>query len=142
MQSTLLDGRLVPEHLRQAARRRHESALARANEALADLSSRGAVINFVQVARAAAVSTDFLYREPDLRRRIQQLRTRYPRQGEGASPAEPEASTTNSAAVRALSAQIKELRRTHRKEIAGLKDALAAAQGENLLLRRKLAAYD
>ena len=47
-----------------------------------------------------------------------------------------------SAPVRALSAQLKELRRRHRDEVTSLQRALAVAQGENLALRRKLAAYD
>jgi len=47
-----------------------------------------------------------------------------------------------SAPVRALSAQLKELRRRHRNEITALQQALAVAQGENLALRRKLAAYE
>jgi hypothetical protein len=40
--------------------------------------------------------------------------------------------------VRALTNQLAELKRHHRVEIAGLEAALAAAQGENLELRRRL----
>jgi hypothetical protein len=40
--------------------------------------------------------------------------------------------------VRALTGQLGELKRHHRAEIAGLEAALAAAQGENLELRRRL----
>jgi hypothetical protein len=47
-----------------------------------------------------------------------------------------------SAPVRALSAQLKELRRRHHKEVTDLKEALAVAHGETLALRRKLANYE
>jgi hypothetical protein len=40
--------------------------------------------------------------------------------------------------VRALTAQITELKRRHRAETEQLRAALAAAQGENLELRRHL----
>ena len=40
--------------------------------------------------------------------------------------------------MRALTAQLGELKRHHRTEIARLEAALAAAQGENLELRRQL----
>jgi hypothetical protein len=45
-----------------------------------------------------------------------------------------------SAAVRSLSARLKELRRRHHD--TALQKALAVTQGENLALRRKLAAYE
>ena len=40
--------------------------------------------------------------------------------------------------IRALTAQLAELRRRHREEVDELRAALAAAHGENLQLRRKL----
>jgi hypothetical protein len=128
----------VPQHLRDAAQRRHEQANERATAALARLSAAGAAISFTSVAREADVSTDFLYRHPQLRQRIQELRTTGTRRDSA-----PAADTDNgSAPVRALSAQIKELRRRHRDEVTQLRSALAVAQGENLTLRRKLATYE
>lgn len=128
----------MPQHLRDAAQRRHTQAKERANAALARLSAAGAAISFASVAREAGVSTDFLYRQPQLRQRIQELRTTGTRRD--SAPA-PEASN-GSAPVRALSAQIKELRRRHHDEMTQLRDALAVAQGENLALRRKLTTYE
>ncbi|MDG5485498.1 DUF6262 family protein [Mycolicibacterium gadium] len=130
----------MSEHLRNAARKRHESATERAHDALSALAARGAPINFVRVAREAGVSTDFLYRQPQLRRRIEQLRTSSFIRNQPETSVEDLSST--SAAVRALSAQIKELRRSHRAEVTRLKQALAVAQGENLALRRRLACYE
>jgi hypothetical protein len=131
----------VPQHLRDAAQRRHQQATERATAALARLSAGGATISFASVAREADVSTDFLYRQPQLRQRIQQMRTPNVRRIDTASSdngTPPEAS----APVRALSAQLKELRRRHHEEISALQTALAVAQGENLALRRKLAAHE
>ncbi len=131
----------MPQHLREAAHRRHEQATERATAALARLSAGGAAISFARVAREAGVSTDFLYRHPQLRQRIQQMRT--PNTGnahtlnsEGGTP------PGESAPVRALSAQLKELRRRHHDEVSALQNALAVAQGENLALRRKLATHE
>jgi hypothetical protein len=131
----------MPQHLREAAQRRHQEATERASTALARLSSAGAAISFASVAREADVSTDFLYRQPQLRQRIQQMRTANGHQVDAVT-ADNTTPPTASAAVRALSAQLKELRRRHRNEITALQQALAVAQGENLALRRKLAAYE
>ncbi len=45
-------------------------------------------------------------------------------------------------AIRALSAQLKQQRRRHREESQAVQTALAAAHGENLELRRRLARHD
>jgi hypothetical protein len=129
----------VPQHLRQAAQRRHEQATERATTALSRLSAAGAAISFASVAREAKVSTDFLYRQPQLRQRIKQMRTTNGQRVE-ATTTDIGTSATASAPVRALSAQLKEMRRRHRDEITALQQALAVAQGENLALRRRLAA--
>jgi hypothetical protein len=131
----------MSQHLREAAHRRHEQATERATAAVARLSAAGAAISFASVAREAKVSTDFLYRQPQLRQRIQQMRTT---NGQRVEAATTDIGTPSeaSAPVRALSAQLKELRRRHRDEVAALQKALAVAQGENLALRRKLAALE
>jgi hypothetical protein len=131
----------MPQHLRDAAQRRHEETTERATIALARLSAAGKAITFASVAREADVSTDFLYRQPHLRERIRQLRTSSSQCAN--SPYGDDGMELNaSAPVRALSAQLKELRRRHHKEVTDLKEALAVAHGETLALRRKLAAYE
>lgn len=131
----------MPQHLREAAHRRHREAVERATDALSRLSAAGKAINFTRVASEANVSTDFLYRQPQLRQRINELRTSYGQHTKPTVVANEQAPTT-SAAVRALSSQLKELRRQHHKETSDLKEALAVAHGENLALRRKLACYE
>ena len=44
--------------------------------------------------------------------------------------------------IRTLTAQLTELKRRHRDEISALKQALEAAHGENLELRRRLGHQD
>ncbi|RIR40563.1 Tn554-related, transposase C [Mycobacteroides abscessus subsp. abscessus] len=129
----------MPQHLRDAAHRRHEQSLRRAADALTALSAAGKPITFAAVAREAGISTDFLYRQPQLRQRIHELRSSTPSRLPSAVPQD---SGSTSGAVRALSVQIKELRRRHHEESAALRTALAVAQGENLALRRKLATYE
>ena len=106
----------MPQHLREAAQRRHHQATERATAALARLSAAGVAISFASVAREADVSTDFLYRQPQLRQRIQQMRTPNVR-GVDTVSSDNGTPSDASAPVRALSAQLKELRRRHRDEI-------------------------
>jgi hypothetical protein len=130
-----------PENLRAAAERKHNAAIARATTALDALEHDGTPVTFRGLAKAAGVSVDFLYRSP-LRARIEQLRT----ERDSAPPAprsvEVSATATRSNVVRALTAQIVELKQRHRAENEHLRAALAAAQGENLELRRQLGRAD
>lgn len=128
----------MTQRLVRAAKDRHEATLKRATTALRDMATEGAPITFVAVARRAGVSTDFLYNTPTLRSRINDLRGEPSSKRASDTPTEPE-TARNSSAVRALSTQLKELRRRHPNEIAVLEKALAAAHGENLELRRRLA---
>jgi len=128
-----------PENLRAAAQRKHQAATERAQTTLDALITAGEPITFRALAKTAGVSIDFLYRSP-LRARVEQVRADQQR----SPPVRVEPDTelnqppTQSNVVRALTAQLAELKRHHRAEIAPLEAALAAAQGENLELRRQL----
>lgn len=128
-------------NLRAAAQRKHHAAVARATTALAALERDGEPVSFRGLAKTAGVSVDFLYRSP-LRARIEKLRA----ERESAPPAprviEVGEAATQSNVVRALSAQISELKQRHRVETERLQAALATAQGENLELRRQLGRRD
>jgi Family of unknown function (DUF6262) len=126
-----------PDNLRAAAQRKREAATQRAETALDALSASGEAITFRGLSRAAGVSIDFLYRSP-LRARVEQLRA--DQQHTPPAPRETDAREPlpQSNVVRALTTQLTELKRHHRAEIARLETALAAAQGENLELRRRL----
>jgi hypothetical protein len=60
--------------LAQANARRHEAALAAAEQAIERLGNGGQQLSFGAVAHAAGVSRGWLYRQPQLRALIEQLR--------------------------------------------------------------------
>ncbi|MEU8136523.1 DUF6262 family protein [Streptodolium elevatio] len=111
-----------------------------ARTALAELVKAGKVISFTAVARQAGVSTDFLYRSPELRTQIERRRAKGG--SVPAAPAGPPDDSSTSAAVRALSARLTRQQQAHREEVARLRQALEIAHGENLDLRRRLARYE
>ncbi|MFE5804905.1 DUF6262 family protein [Streptomyces sp. NPDC056491] len=129
----------LPKHLQQATRSRTGSADKQGRAALAQLAKAGRPISFTAVARQAGVSTDFLYKRPDLRTLIERHRSKST-QAPTARPSLADSSTT-SAAVRALSARLTQQQRSHQEEVGLLRKALEVAQGENLALRRQLARY-
>jgi hypothetical protein len=130
-----------PENLRAAADRKHRATIARASIALDALERDGTPVTFRGLAKSAGVSVDFLYRSP-LRARIEQLRANRDSTPPAERFVEVSATPTQSNVVRALTAQITELKQRHRAETQQLRAALAAAQGENLELRRRLGPAD
>ncbi|MCJ0980466.1 DUF6262 family protein [Rhodococcus sp. ARC_M12] len=128
----------MPEHLTAAARARHAETRARADAALLALSSAGEPITFAALARRAEVSTDFLYKQPDLRAKINDLRAQPGHRRSAPRQLLPESGQQSaSSAVRALASQLKDLKRRHAEEVGELRKALAVAHGENLALRRR-----
>jgi hypothetical protein len=123
-----------PENLRLAARSRSEDTTRRAEQAIKTMIRNGDRISFRGVARQAGCSDDFLYRHPELRARIEQLRTQPSKKMAAGSIA-----NAPSAVVRELTAQLKEVRRSHYREVTELRAALAQAHSELLELRRQLA---
>ena len=125
-----------PDNLRQAAARKSMLSHSRAEQALREMIRDQRPVTFRGLARAAGVSLDFLYSHPDLRRRVEQLRTQQSRPTGQPAPASPVDEPSN--VVRVLTVKISELKRQHREEITALRQALQAAHGENLHLRRQL----
>jgi hypothetical protein len=97
----------------------------------------GEQVTFRGLAARAGVSLDFLYRNAGIRARIERHRTARLSRPEPAADAGGE---TASSVVRTLTAQLSDLKRRHREETAVMRQALEQAHGENLLLRRRLAA--
>ena len=124
-----------PDNLRAAARRKSQATTKRAETALHTMIRNAEPITFRGVARTASCSIDFLYGNPELRRRIEHLR--FQQQAKPA-PAPSNESSADNNVIRALTAQLAELRRRHREELDDLRTALAAAHGESLELRRRL----
>ncbi|TMR40534.1 DUF6262 family protein [Actinomadura geliboluensis] len=132
----------LPDHLQRAAQTRTQQAEQRANTALAKLVKTGTPISFAAVARTAEVSTDFLYNHQELRREIEKRRTTSRGAHRPTADGTAGDAASTSSAVRALSHKLSEERRIHHEAIKQLREALAAAQGENLELRRRLAQYE
>jgi acyl transferase domain-containing protein len=126
-----------PDNLRAAAQRKREAATQRAETALNELIASREPITFRGLAKTAGVSIDFLCRSP-LRARVEQLRADQQHTPPVRQAREADQPPSQSNVVRALTAQIAELKQRHRAETEHLQAALAAAHGENLELRRQL----
>jgi hypothetical protein len=117
--------------LRQAAAAKRQAAVARAEAGIRTLAKNGQPITFRAVATTGGVSADFLYRHPELRARIEQLRGQQPRGSQ--APPDHSPGPAASGVVATLTARLTELRR----ELAETKAQLAVAHGELLALRRR-----
>jgi len=124
------------ENLRKATEARTAAAAARTENTLVAMIREGEQVTFRGLAARAGVSLDFLYRNAGIRSRIEHHRTARPARPE---PADPGGETASSV-VRTLTTQLSDLKRRHREETAVMRQALEQAHGENLLLRRRLAA--
>ena len=127
-----------PGNLKAAAAARTAATATRADAGLREMLRTGQPVTFRGLARHAGVSLDFLYRNHGIRQRVEHHRSARSGQGEPAGPqARPD---QPSSVVRTLTAQLADLKRRHREETAALRQALEQAHGENLALRRRLAA--
>ena len=125
----------APVSLAEAAQRRRIAAEERVATTLKKIAKLHLPVTFTGVAEMAAVSTDFIYRLPDIRSKIEGLRTR---SGTHQSlVAITDAKETN--IIRVLTAQVQEERRARHDETTKLREALAVAHAELLRLRRSLA---
>jgi hypothetical protein len=123
------------EALREAASGKHAAATARADAAIRQLVKEQQEITFRSVARTGPVSIDFLYGHPDLRPRIEKLRSQ---QRTTTTRPVTQASSTDSGIVHALTARLRDEHGRHVGVVADLERKLAAAHGELLRLRRLL----
>ncbi|WP_331767877.1 DUF6262 family protein [Embleya sp. NBC_00896] len=61
-------------HLAEQAQRRHQQTLDRTHQTLTEMADTGEPVTMARVARRAGVSRSWLYSQPEIRDRIQQLR--------------------------------------------------------------------
>jgi hypothetical protein len=108
-----------------AAQRKRDHALEHAHSALRDLNQRGETISFQAVARAAGVSRQWLYTQPELRVEIERLRARQP----DTATRVPDAERAREASLRQRSTMLLAENRRLRDQIAELKAELAIAYG-------------
>jgi len=115
-------------HLRAAARRRSAQTRTRAIKALRRLDRDGTPITYDAVAHAAGVSRSWLYANADIRDEIERLRSlRQPATGMPSVPNRQRAS--DASLLRRLEAATERIRRLE-QDNRELRDALAAALGE------------
>lgn len=111
--------------LRAAAARKHQDSTARARTALVKLDHDGEPITFQGVARAAGVSRQWLYQQPDLRREIERLRD----VGHGGTVSVPSAQRATEASLRQRLTSLTAENQRLREEATSLKAELALAYG-------------
>jgi hypothetical protein len=119
--------------LTAAAKAKSQNKTRDAEQAIRRLVKRGEPITFQAVQREAGVSHAFLYNHPELRQRIENLRSRPSATAIADNPADSE-----STLVITLTQQIADLKKQHRQQLQALRNALERAHGENLDLRREL----
>lgn len=112
--------------LSEAAAARSADAAGRSRRAITKLQSTGQPVTFVSVARTAQVSTSFLYQHPELRREINERRSR--------SAGKPSAPVVSSATVDSLRTKIAVAVQRNRD----LTEELAVLRTENTALRSRL----
>jgi Family of unknown function (DUF6262) len=96
------------EGLLANARKKRETALVRAKEAIGELLRKKQIVNFNTVAQIAGVSTAWLYRQEALKVRIMQLREQDARRARAKRP-ERASETAKDAVIKTLRSRIKEL---------------------------------
>jgi Family of unknown function (DUF6262) len=116
---------MTAEPLNQAAAARRARTLARAEQALGGLEAEGAAVSFQAVAHRAGVSRQWLYTQPRLRARIEQLRDRAPATALGV----PAGQRASEASLRQRLESTRAENQRLRKENAALKAELAIAYG-------------
>ncbi|MHB1555180.1 MAG: DUF6262 family protein [Acidimicrobiales bacterium] len=123
------------EQLRRAAQARHDTTLAKATAALHALVRTGDPVTFGGLARTAGISRSWLYRQPELRHQIEQLRqsvhlsrTRAPR----AQQASDDSNRQKIALYRAELARLQDENRSLREQLARKLGADRAAAVINL----------
>ncbi len=111
--------------LTAAARNKSEQKAKAAGKAIRALVKRGDPVTFHAVQREAGVSHAFLYNHPELRGRVERLRSQArPR------PVPPAPTGSADPLVLALNRQIDRLKQQHRKEVQTLRTALQQARRE------------
>ena len=124
------------EGLRENARRRHQETLARAERAIGELRQANKPITFPNVSQAAGVSISWLYKQPEIRERIQHLRDQQ-RKRRGAQPPQVLRSDATDASRDAIIAALKEQIKELRAENQELRKQLEVVYGQLRQRRRE-----
>jgi predicted nucleic acid-binding Zn-ribbon protein len=112
--------------LAQHARQRHERTLQRASETLTTLADSGEPVSIAALATRAGVSRSWIYTQPELRERIEQLQQSSSR---GTSRADSAHRASDESLHRRLTLAHQRITQL-RNENQQLRDALAHAHGQ------------
>lgn len=112
--------------LRSSAEKRHQEARIRTDEAIHRLIRDRKPINFNTVSETAGVSTAFLYKQDDIRRRIEQLRGQQRSQAMQTKKPTDVSSDSKDAIIETLRARIRKLA----EENKNLKQQVEIAYGQ------------
>lgn len=114
------------QRLAEHARQRHQQALHRAQQTLAEMNDAGETVTVARIARRAGVSRSWIYTQPALRDQIQQLRQHH---ADAAANRETTIRASDDSLRQRLALaheRISELRAENQQ----LRDALAHAHGQ------------
>jgi Family of unknown function (DUF6262) len=115
-----------PHHLAQHARQRHERTLQRASETLTALATSGGPVSIAALATRAGVSRSWIYTQPELRDRIEQLQRSSSRISKGANGAHRASDESLRRRLALAHQRITQLRNENQQ----LREALAHAHGQ------------
>lgn len=113
--------------IKAAAQKKREAAFAKAEEAIKKLVKEKKSINFESIAEAAGVTRAWLYRQPELRGRIETLREQ-----QGTKPQLPVEMRASDASKQALIVELRKQNKELRSENQKLKRELENAYGQVL----------
>ena len=138
--------------LRENAQKKRQQAIDRTNRAVRQLLKEGRNINFKTVAEVADVSTAWLYKEPEIKSLIEQLRQQgIDKKLLATQPSYKASDASREMIIRALKEQIKNLEAENQTlrqqnevvygqviEVDALRQQVARLQSENNSLRQRL----
>ena len=121
--------------LKKNAQRKRQEAFEKVDKAIQQLIRDGEKINFNTVVKASGVSKAWLYKEPEVKARIEELRAKYSKKR--ISPKQKASDASKDAIIKTLKARIKKVE----AENKGLKSQLEVVYGQLMSqkeLERKL----
>jgi hypothetical protein len=137
MTGTAPDRQQRVERLTAAAKARTQQALQHAEKTIRRMLRDQQSITFRAVHRESGLSLDFLYSNDTVRSRIEHARGT--QGGPTVSPPRPTSNDSGDGTViRVLTNQLQTAKRAHRRETDQLRQQLATATGEILVLRERV----
>ncbi len=102
---------------------RKQNCLVRTEKAIAQIQKKGQRLSFANIARAADVSVSYLYKYPEIKQRIQDLRIEQERNGKPATP-QTRSDKSSQVIINQLKERIKKLQ-TERDSLRRINQGLA-----------------